>query len=99
MSNRAEYLALTRLINNADYKVLEAKWMYLISKMETSRDNAAARGQEGAWRYYAGQEKGAKTIMMALMLAIRDLEEQDEELASEKKYDSLLDEIRGERKP
>lgn len=98
MSDRQEYMSLCRLRENPDYQVLVNKWLYSLSKIQTSRDNAASRGQEGAWRYFAGQEKGAQTIMMALELAIKDLEEKDQELVNESKYDSLLSEIRGEKR-
>lgn len=98
MSNRAEYLALKRLQSNPDYQVLVGKWMYLVSEIEKSRDRAASRSNESAWRYSAGQEIGAKKIVLALELAIKDLETKDEELADESKYDELLTEIRGEKK-
>lgn len=98
MSNRAEYIALCRLQNNPDFKVLESRWLYLISEIEKSRDSAAARGQESAWRYFAGQEKGAKRMATALALAIADLESKDKELVDESKYDELLNEIRGAAK-
>lgn len=97
MSDRQEYMALCRLKNNPDYQTLMAKWLYLVSKIETSRDNAAARGQESSWRYFAGQEKGCKTIMMALDLAIKDLETKDADLVDESKYGDLLNEIRGSK--
>lgn len=95
MSDRAEYMALKRLESNPDFAVLQGKWMFLVSEIQKSRDNAASRGQEGAWRYFAGQEKGAQRIVLALTMAIADLEAKDQELVDETKYDSLLEEIRG----
>lgn len=95
MNNRSEYMALKRLENNADYKILEFRWLSLISEIEKSRDNSAARGQESAWRYFAGQEKGAKRMVTALSARIIELEELDKELVDESKYDELLNEIRG----
>lgn len=94
---RAEYLALMRLSQNEDFRVLEAIWAHHIAKMEASRDRAASRGQESAWRYAAGQEKGAKTITTALQAAILDMESKDDELADESNYDALLKEIKGEK--
>lgn len=99
MSDRAEYMALCRLKDNPDYQVLVAKWLYVFSKIQTGRDNAAAKGQESSWRYFSGREKGAQEIMMALDLAIKDLEEKDKELVDESQYNDLLSEIRGEKKP
>lgn len=94
---RAEYVALKRLENNPDFAVLQGKWLYLVSEIQKSRDNAASRGQESAWRYFAGQEKGAQRIILALAAAIADLEAQDKELVDESKYDTLLEEIRGSK--
>lgn len=98
MSGRAEYLALKRLESNSDYQVLQGKWLYLISEIEKARDKAASKPSEGNWKYFAGQEKGAKIIVNALVLAIKDLEEKDEELIAESKYENLLREARGEVK-
>lgn len=98
MSDRSDYLALTRLRENPDYKILTGRWLYLISEIEKSRDKAASRPSEGNWKYFAGQEKGAKLVMLALELAIKDLEEKDAELVDESKYNDLLKEIRGEPK-
>lgn len=98
MSNRAEYVALKRLETNPDYQALQSLWLFTVSKIQKSRDTAAAKGQESAWRYYAGQEKGAQDIVMALSLRIAELESLDEELVEESKYDDLLKEIRGEGK-
>lgn len=95
MTLREEYLALKRLENNPDYKILESKWFYVVSEIQKDRDKAASRPSEGNWKYYAGQEKGAQRIVTALMLAIQDLEAKDAELIDETKYDSLLNEIRG----
>lgn len=96
--SRSEYLALVRLRENPDYQVLQGKWLFLISEIEKARDAAASRPSEGNWKYYAGQEKGAKRIVMALELAIKDLETQDQDLVDEGKYDDLLNEIRGGKK-
>jgi hypothetical protein len=98
MSNRAEYLALTRLKANPDYQVLEGKWLYVISRIELEADKAANKNGESNWRYYAGQRKGAQAIILSLDLAIKDLELKDDALADETKYDDLLNEIRGEKK-
>lgn len=96
---KAEYMALMRLMNNPDYKVLEAIWTHHLTAVEKSRDNAAARGTESAWRYYAGQEKGAKKIITALPAAMLAMESEDSELVGEAKYESLLQEItNGEKK-
>lgn len=94
---KAEYLALMRLLNNSDYKILEAIWMHHLTKMEKSRDIAAQKGNDTSWRYWAGQEKGAKTIMTAIQAALLDMESKDQELVEEAKYDSLLREIKGEK--
>lgn len=97
-ANRSEYLALKRLKENADYKFLEMKWLLVISDIQKLRDKAAAGASEGNWRYYAGQEKGAQRIVMALDEAILKLEAEDQALIDESKYDDLLNEIRGGNK-
>lgn len=98
MSDRAEYMALKRLENNPDYQILQAKWAYVVSEIQKSRDNAAARGQESAWRYFAGQEKGAQRIVLSLALAMADLESKDAELADESSYSKIVDEVINGRK-
>lgn len=95
---RAEYLALVRLSTSEDYKVLEAIWMHHITVMEKKCDIAGQKGNDSSWRYWVGQLKGAKTIMTAMQAAILDMEAKEEGLAEEAKYESLLQEIKGERK-
>lgn len=96
---RSELLALKRLQENPDFEVLRGFWIPLIAKIEEQRDRAAAKMSEDRWSYYAGQEKGAKLIAGALLLAIEDLETKgkDEE-PSENFYEDLLNEARGVKK-
>jgi len=97
IENRADYLALMRLKNNPDFQVLQGRWVYKLSQIQTARDNAAARGQEGAWRYYAGQEKGAQIILLSLDMAIKELESDNEEVEASGKYKEIVDELLGEK--
>lgn len=89
-----EYAALRGILQHGGYKILEALWLEQISKIEASRDNAAKRGNESAWRYWAGQEKGFKLAMTAVHRAISDMEKEHANLEQEDKIEKMLEEIR-----
>lgn len=89
-----EYLQLKTLQGSRGYKLLEAIWLLQITKIEESRDKAAQKGAESAWRYWAGMEKGTKLIITALERALLDMEKQEEELQGEDRITQMLDEIK-----
>lgn len=94
-----DFAVLARLKNDHGYKLLEALWIHQVSEVEKSRDSAAKRGTESAWRYHAGREAGFKLAMTALERALLAMEK--EGLAEEPTgYDvnQLLEELKGERK-
>lgn len=98
----ASRLALFKsLKNNPAYKELQFLWLEDISEIEAKRDVSASRGQESAWRYAAGQEKGAKKIVTRLDEEIMRLEDLGGDTKDEPSevVARLLDEARGESKP
>lgn len=89
-----DYLHLRTLKEAKGYKLLEAIWMHQISKIEESRDKAAQKGSETAWRYWAGLEKGTKLMATALDRALLDMEKEDQDLQGEDRITQMLDEIK-----
>jgi len=99
MTEKAKDLVLlTALKSHPAYKRLQELWLEDISEIETKRDLSAARGQESAWRYWAGQEKGAKRLMVRLDIEIERLKEEgaDPSNAPSEIIEKLLSEARGE---
>ena len=82
------------------YKELQLLWMQDISEIEAKRDSAASRGQESAWRYWAGLEKGYKKAVMRLEVEIAQIEDDapDSLETPSEKIETLLAEARGEKK-
>lgn len=70
-----DYVDLKNLAKNAGYQKLEALWMYQVSKVEEERDRAAKKGNETAWRYWAGKEAGFKLAMTAVQRALLEMEQ------------------------
>ena len=95
-----EFQLLATLKTSAGYKALEEEWLTILSAIQARRDVAASRGQESAWRYYAGLEKGAKQIMMCLEEVLLRMEQEGGGIAEEpsEKISRLLEEARGEKK-
>lgn len=91
---KAEYIALNNLVTSPDWGYLENEWLHQITNIEQARDKAAQKGNETAWRYWAGQEKGFKLAMTAARRAIAKMEEADQDLEKDSKIDKLLEEIR-----
>lgn len=87
----------TALERHAGYQALEELWRIEISGIEAKRDNAAKRGNESSWRYWAGLEYGYKKAVMKLREEILRYgnEESLEEKPSEK-IEKLMAEARGE---
>lgn len=94
-----EYTLLTGLENMPGYQLLQQLWQHQVLKIQQERDKAAKRGSETAWRYWAGQEAGFALAVTCLPRAIKQMEDENENIQSESHIDSLLNEIRGETKP
>lgn len=96
----SDFQLLNSLKNHAGYKRLQELWLEEISDIEAHRDSAASRGQESAWRYQAGQEKGAKRIAMRLEVELAKLEDEGGEVAEKPSevIEKMLAEARGEQK-
>lgn len=95
---RDEYLRLKTLLESPGYKDLEALWFLEVATMEQGRSRAAARGQESAWRFFAGKEEGYKLAMTRVARALLAMEGEDDGLESEAKFDEIMSHIRGEKK-
>lgn len=91
---KAEYVALTNLVNSPDWAYLENEWLAQITNIEEARDKAAQRANETAWRYWAGQEKGFKLAMTTIRRAIKAMEDDDTDLQTEAVVDKLFREIK-----
>lgn len=97
---RDVYQQLIALKNHAGYKKLFELWMQKATDIESRRDIAASRGQESAWRYFAGLEKGFKQAMTQLDETLLAMEEEGGEIAQEpsETIERLLKEARGDMK-
>ena len=95
-----DYQLLKGLENTEGYKALQQLWIHQVSKIEEARDRSASRAADGTWRYFAGQEKGFKLAMTALVRALVDMERTDENVREENPIEKMLDELkaRGETK-
>jgi hypothetical protein len=80
---KRDYELLTKLKNDEGYKRLMVLWLEEVTEIESRRDSAAQRGQESAWRYAAGMEKGAKRMMMLLDIEIARMEKEGGEFLEE----------------
>lgn len=94
---KAEYIALTNLLNSPDWAYLENEWLHQVTDIEAARDKAARKPNESAWRYWAGQEYGFKLAMTTIRRSIQKMEEVDAELETESKIDKLLKEAKENR--
>jgi hypothetical protein len=89
----ANFIELSRLKAMQGYRVLENEWLHQVTKIEAARSRAAKRGQESAWRYWAGYEEGFKLAMMTLHRALERMEVEVGEMPGNS-VDKLLEEIR-----
>jgi len=100
MSDRATFTLLSTLIKSPGYAKLMQLWTTEVTEIETKRDSAASRGQESAWRYSAGREKGYKEAMMCLAKELLRMEDEGGDVLDQpsEKIERLLSEARGETK-
>lgn len=97
---RAEFEVFTELQHSDGYKRLMLLWMEDLTEIETKRDTAASKGQESAWRYQAGIEKGYKRAMMKLNEVLIKMDEDGGDTVDKPSamIEKLLSEARGEQK-
>ena len=91
---RSDYIALKSLEAHHGYAVLQALWMHELTKIEEARDSAAKRGSETAWRYFAGQEKGAKLMMTQMQRSLAHMESEGEDSPESGNLEALMQELR-----
>lgn len=95
---KSDYIALKSLEQHNGFKVLQALWIHQLTKIEEARDSAAKRGNETAWRYWAGQEKGFKLAVTHLQVALKEMEDSGDNEKDEGNFETLMAELRGETK-
>ena len=95
-----EEKALLSLKDHLGYKELQLCWIKDITEIEGRRDSAASRGQESAWRYQAGIEKGYKKAVMKLEEEIMRLTEEEGNAlrGPSDEINELMENARGENK-
>jgi hypothetical protein len=95
----SDYLDLKSLQGNRGYQKLQALWAHEYVMMMASLQKAAAKGQESAWRYYAGQLKGADLMTGILERALLQMEKEGEgDNPGTADIEELLKEVRGDQK-
>lgn len=92
-----EQAALRGVQMSQGYKILQALWATQGAKIMDSMMKAAGKGQESAWRFYAGQMKGFDLAITQLDRALEQMAKEDINLEEQKTAEQLLAEIRGER--
>lgn len=91
----ADYSDLKSLLLNRGYQKLQALWAHEYVVLMRGLQNAAAKGQESAWRYYAGQLKGADLMTGQLERALLQMEKEGEgDNEGTKTVEEMLKEIR-----
>ena len=96
----SDYYDLKNLQRSPGFQKLQALWAHEYIALMSGLQKAAAKGQESAWRYYAGQLKGADLMTGQLDRAILQMEQQgekEEETKDERSNIDILAELRGEK--
>ena len=93
---KSQYTKLKSLTDHPGWEILKQEWLAQITKIEECRDKAAKRGSETAWRYWAGQEYGAKLMTMTAEIALANMEKENLDDSENNGYEDLLKEARGE---
>lgn len=90
-----DYADLKALQLNRGFQKLQALWAHEYLVLMNGLQKAAAKGQESAWRYYAGQLKGADLMTGQLERAILQMEKEGEgDNPATKSVEEILKEIR-----
>ena len=74
----SDYFDLKNLRASQGYEKLMALWAHEYAAVMTALQKAAAKNQESAWRYYAGQLKGADLMTGLLDRALLQMEKEGE---------------------
>ena len=74
----SDYLDLKTLQQGKGYQKLQALWAHEYAVLMIGLQKAAAKNQESAWRYYAGQLKGADLMTGLLDRALMQMEKEGE---------------------
>src|ERR1700756_5326572 len=91
-----DYYDLKQLQAARGYQKLQALWAHEYAALMIGLQKAAARGHESAWRYYAGQLKGADLMTGMMDRALAQMEKEGEtETPATQTVTDLLNEIRG----
>lgn len=73
-----DYMDLKQLQQHRGYAKLQALWAHEYAALMMSIQKAAAKNHESAWRYYAGQLKGADLMTGLLDRALIQMEKEGE---------------------
>lgn len=96
MNPNEDYFDLKMLQGMKGYQKLQALWAHEGSMVMRSLQNAASKGQESAWRYYAGQMKGFELAITHLERALIQMEKEGAgDNQATKTVEELLKEVRG----
>ena len=91
-----DYFDLKQLQQSRGYQKLQALWAHEYAALMMGLQRAASKGQESAWRYYAGQLKGADLMTGQLERALVQMEKEGEgDNPATQDVTELLKELRG----
>ena len=94
----ADYNDLKQLQGSIAYQKLQALWAHEGAMVMNGLTRAASKGQESAWRYYAGQMKGFELAIGQLERAILQMEKEGAgEQENTKTAAEIIAELRGEK--
>jgi hypothetical protein len=94
----SDYMDLKTLRDSRGYQKLLALWAHEYTALMMGLQKAAAKSQESAWRYYAGQLKGADLMTGQLDRALLQMEKEGEaENPGTQDVTELLQELKGDR--
>lgn len=94
-----DYFDLKKLQGHPGYQKLQALWAHEYVMLMNGIQKAGAKGQESAWRYYAGQLKGADLMTGMLDRALLQMEKEGEgDNPGTQNIEELLKEVRGDNK-
>lgn len=94
MNREAQILGQIQI--HSGYKYLEDLWRERLSVIQEKRDKAAKNGQESAWRYWAGMEKGFQEAVLTLPLMLADMDNQVDNEQAEDRMAVIAKELKGE---
>lgn len=94
----SDYFDLKQIQKSIGYQKLQALWAHEGIRIMDSLQKAAAKGQESAWRYYAGQMRGFDLAITHLERAILQMEKEGEvDNPATQAVEDLMKEIRGDK--